>query len=422
MNFAQKILPGILFCLATTMAAAAGHDWPQWRGPHRNGISDETGLLPQWPQEGPKLLWKITDAGSGYAAPAVAGDRFYLLFSEGLENESVAAFSIGDGKKLWSARLGRVGCPKQQPSFPTARSTPTVDGVLLYALGSDGDLACVETASGKIRWKKNLLADFGGKCGVWAYAESPLIDGDTLLCTPGGGEATLLALNKHTGEVLWKCPLPEADEAAYASAIVTEAGGVRQYAQLLQKGLVGVEPKTGKLLWRYAKPVSAFNANIPSPTASGDYIYAGSAGTGGGAVRLKAKEGGIAAEQAYFSAKNSTAIGGTIKLGDYLYGTTAQTLQCLEFTTGKLVWDDRGQGAGALCYADGRLYVHGENGDAALVEPTAEGYREKGRFSPPDQPKHSSPMEKAWAYPVVANGRFYLRDHGVVWCYDVKAR
>ena len=409
---------------ATLIVAAAcvgsAADWPQWRGPNRDGHSQEKGLLKEWPADGPKLLWQVTDAGSGYSTPAVVGDRLYLLANEGLENEFVAALATRDGKRIWSTRLGNVGQPKQDPNMPAARSTPTVEGEFLYALGSDGDLACLEVGTGKVRWQKNVRTDFAGKPGTWAYAESPLVDGDTLVCTPGGSEATLLALHKRTGDILWRCALPEGDEAAYSSALVIEAGGVRQYVQLLQKGLVGVESKTGKLLWRYAKPISRFNANIPTPVLSGSTIYVGSAGTGGGAIKLTAKDGGIAAEQLYFESKLPTAIGGAVKVGDFLYGTTAQAMLCVEFATGQIKWEDRALGAASLCCADGRLYLHGENGDVAVVEPSSEAYRERGRFTPPGQPKRINPMEKAWAYPVVANGRLYLRDHGSLWCYAVR--
>jgi outer membrane protein assembly factor BamB len=395
-------------------------DWPQWRGPQRNGVSKETGLQKQWPKDGPKLLWKLTDAGSGYSTPSVVGDRLYLLANEGADSEFVQARSVNDGKSVWRTPLGKVGANPPQMSFLGARSTPTVDGQSLYALGSDGDLACVEVGSGKIRWQKNLRTEFGGKPGDWAYSESPLIDGDVLVCTPGGSDATVAALNKKTGEVIWKCALPEADQAAFASPILVNAGGVKQYVQLLQKGLVGVDAKTGKLLWRYGKPVSRYGANIPTPLGSDDLIYVGSAGTGGGTVKLKKQGSGVEAEQLYFESKLPTAIGGTVKVGDFLYGTTAQALLCIEFATGKVKWEDRAIGAASLCYADGNLYLHGENGEVALVEASPEGYHEKGRFTPPDQPAHGKPMEKAWAYPVVANGRLYIRDHGSLWCYDVK--
>jgi len=408
------------FLVLSTALSLVAVDWPQWRGPQRNGVSQETGLLKEWPKDGPRLHWKVTEIGSGYSTPAVVAERLYLLGNQGLDNEFVQALAVRDGKRVWSTRLGNVGNPKQKPNFPAARSTPTVEGELLYALGSDGDLACLEKGTGKVRWKKNLRTDFGGKPGQWAYSESPLIDGEALLCTPGGSQATLLALNKKTGEVIWKCAVPEGDEAAYASAIVVEASGVRQYVQLLQKGLVGVEAKTGKFLWRYGKPVSRYGANIPTPVASDGYVYSAAAGTGGGVVKLKVRDGNIEPEQVYFESKFPTAIGGAVKIGEFLFGTTGESLLCAEFATGQVKWEDRALGAASLFYADGRLYLHGENGDVALVEPAAESYHEKGRFTPPEQPKHANGMEKAWAYPVVANGQLNIRDHGTPWCYDVK--
>jgi outer membrane protein assembly factor BamB len=395
-------------------------DWPQWRGPQRDGISHETGLLKEWPKDGPKLLWQVKDIGRGYSTPSVVSDKLYLLANEGLDNEFVEALSVKDGKRLWSTRLGKVGSPDQQPNFPAARSTPTVDGKVLYALGSDGDLACLETDSGKVIWRKNLSTDFHGKVCTWAYAESPLIDGETLVCTPGGKEATLVALNKKTGEVIWKSAVPGGDEAEYASVVTAEVDGNKQYVQLLQNGVVGVDAKTGKFLWRNPKIRGPYNASIPTPVAYQNYVYGAAAGGGGGLVKLKAKDGGCEAEQVYFSAKMPTAIGGAVKVGNFLYGCTGQALLCLEFTTGGIKWQERSIAPASLCCADGRLYLHSEEGDVALVEATADGYHEKGRFTPPDQPKRINEMEKAWAYPAVANGRLYIRDHDRLWCYDVK--
>lgn len=395
-------------------------DWPQWRGPKRDGVSMEQGLLQVWPAGGPKLAWKSSHAGSGYSTPAVVGDRIYLLGNEGLENEFVRALGLTDGEPVWEARLGKVGNPDQKPPFPAARSTPTLENGVVYALGSDGDLAALEAASGRVLWRKNLRGDFGGKPGQWAYAESPLVDGDRLVVTPGGAQATLVALNKKTGDVLWKAALPEGDEAGYASALRFDVGGVQQYVQLVQKGLVGIEAQSGKLLWRHARAVSRYGANIPTPVASGDLVYFGTAGTGGGAVRLTAQGGGVNATEVYFEAKLPTAIGGAVKVGDYLYGTTAQALLCVEFATGKVRWEERALGAASLCYAAGRLYLHGENGEVALVEPSAEGYRERGRFTPAEAPKKSSPMEKSWAFPVVSQGRLLVRDHSALWCYEVR--
>jgi outer membrane protein assembly factor BamB len=405
----------VVLLAAVAALASYGSDYPQWRGPQRDGISKETGLLKEWPADGPKLLWKITDAGSGYAAPVVVGNRLYALGNEGIENEFVQALDTKDGKRVWQTRLGKVGKPDQQPKFPAARSTPTVDGDLLYALSSDGDLACVETATGKTRWQKNLQSDFGGKYGKWAYAESPLVDGDAVVCTPGGSTATLVALNKKTGEVIWKCAVPGDEEAAYTSVIVCEVDGGKQYVQMLQKGLAGVDAATGKLLWRYGKTVSRFGATIPTPVAKAGRVYSGGSGTGGGAVQIK----GASAEEVYFSPKLPTAIGGSVLVGDNLYGTS-QGLMCVDFATGNVKWEDKSIGAASICYADGMLFLHGENGQVALAEASPDKYREKGRFTPPGAPARSQPMEKAWAYPVVAGGCLYLRDHGALWCYAVK--
>jgi outer membrane protein assembly factor BamB len=375
-------------------------------------------LLAEWPKEGPRLVWQVKDIGSGYSTPAVVGDRLYLLSNQGTTNEFVQALDAKDGKQTWSQRIGKVGNPDQQPSYPAARSTPTVDGECLFALGSDGDLACLERTTGKVRWQKNLRKDYGGQPGTWAYSESPLIDGEAVVCTPGGGEATLVAFNKKTGELIWKCAIPGDEQASYASALAIEVGGVRQYIQMVQKGLVGVDAKTGKLLWRYDRTAKGSPAVIPTPVADGDFIYSAGARNGGGGIKLKVKEGTFEAEQVYFSPKLPTSIGGAVKAGEYLYGTSAGTLLCLEFTTGIVKWDDRSIGAAALCYADGRLYLHGENGEVALVEATPEAYREKGRFKPTDLPARGT--SKSWAYPIIANGRLYIRDLGTLWCYDVK--
>jgi len=267
-----------------------------------------------------------------------------------------------------------------------------------------------------------LRTDFGGTPGNWAYAESPLIDGDMLVCTPGGKEATLVALNKKNGDVIWKSEVPGGDEAAYASAVIVEVGGVKQYVQFVANGVVGVDAKTGKFLWRYDETAKKSAANIPTPVAHDGYVYTGTGQGGGGLVKLKVDKDKATAEQVYFNTKLPTSIGGSVLLGEYLYGTNAQGLMCVEFTSGNVKWQEKGVGPGSICFADGRLYVHGENLEVALVEATPEAYREKGRFTPPDAPDHSKQMgPKAWAYPVVANGRLYLRDANLLWCYDVKA-
>jgi outer membrane protein assembly factor BamB len=400
-------------------------DWPQWRGPERSGISLERGLLQQWPKEGPKLLWQVNDIGDGFSTPAVVGTRIYLMSNRGMENEFVQALSTEDGKPIWTTRVGNVGNPQQDPPYPKARSTPTVDGDLIYALGSDGEIVCLEAKSGKIRWQKSLRKDFDGKPGEWAYAESPLVDGDAVVVTPGGVQATLVALNKKTGAVIWKSAIPGGDPAGYASAIVVQAGGRKQYVQFLEKGIVGVDAKTGQFLWRYKEVVKG-PAQAFTPVARNGYVYGGALSLGGGAVHLKAEGNGVIAEQVYFARGLPNGFGGAVLVGDYLYGASiaGQALVAVEFTTGKVMWKAEDFSMASVAYADGHLYIHHENGDVVLAEATPEGYREKGRFTPPNPPKKKQAgqfAEKAFAYPVIANGRLYIRDLETLWVYDIKA-
>jgi outer membrane protein assembly factor BamB len=405
-------------------AVASTSDWPQWRGPARDGVAREGGLLKQWPAGGPRLLWQVNDIGDGYSTPVVVGTRIYLMSNRGMENEFVQAISTRDGKPVWTTRVGNVGNPDQNPPYAKARSTPTVDGDFIYALGSDGDLACLEASSGKIRWQKNVRTEFGGQPGEWAYAESPLVDGDLVVVTPGGAQATMAALNKKTGAVVWKSAIPGGDPAGYASAIVVQGGGRKQYVQLLPKGIVGVDAKTGQFLWRY-KEAAKGPAQYFTPVGRGGYVYCGALGVGGALVRLKPEGGGVAAEQVYFTRGLPNGIGGAVLVGDHIYGTEAGgKLVAAEFTTGKVKWQAQSLGWSSVAYADGHLYLHGVNGDFALVEATPEGYREKGRFTPPNQPKKKQVgqfPEMAFAYPVIANGRLFIRDLGTLWAYDIKA-
>lgn len=418
------------FCFAAASATRPTlprtSDWPQWRGPGRDGVSKETGLLKQWPAVGPKLLWQLNDIGDGYSGPSVVGARLYLMSNRGLQNEFVQALSAQDGKVIWTTRVGNVGNPDQNPNYPKARSTPTVDGNFIYALGSDGDLVCLEIKTGKIRWQKSLRKDFGGQPHDWAYSESPLVDGDVVVVTPGGPEATLVALNKNTGAVIWKSAVPGGDQAGYASAIVMQGAGRNQYVQFLSKGLVGVDAKTGEFLWRYKEVVKG-PAQVFTPVARDGYVYAGALSIGGGLIRLKQDGNAVAMEQVYFERGLPNGFGGAVLIGDYLYGSdpAEQKVLAVEFTTGKVKWKAESLGRSSFAYADGLLYVHAWKGDVGLVEATPEGYREKGRFTPSDQPKpaQGAPYsETSYAHPVIANGVLYIRDAGTLWAYDIKAR
>jgi outer membrane protein assembly factor BamB len=401
---------------AARLPAAPG-DWPGWRGPDRTGVSSETGLLRQWPAGGPKLLWKATGLGAGYSTPAVAGGRIYLLGTRGPE-ELLIALDGASGARLWATPVGRMA-----GGYPGPRSTPTVTGDLVHVLSSDGKLVCAETGPGHVRWRKDLKADFGGRCGNWAYAESPLVDGEVVVCTPGGDRATLLALDRKTGAVIWRAPvkglsvgLRSYNTAAYASAVAADLAGVRQYVQFLSGGVVGLSARDGKLLWHYDRPANG-TANCASPLCRDDSVFAASAyGAGAGRARIVREGDRFRAEELYVVKALQNQHGGMVLVGDHVYGTGAEALLCVDFRTGKVVWKDRCVGKGSVACADGRLYVRGEDGPVALVEATPAGYRDRGRFR---QPLRSS--MKAWPHPVVAGGRLYLRDWDVLLCYDVRA-
>jgi len=392
---------------------AAPGDWPGWRGPDRTDVSTETGLLPEWPAGGPKRVWKATGLGGGFTTPSVASGRIYLMGSKD-HAEYVLALDAKDGKPVWSTKVGAVGV-NRGPQNPGPRATPTVDGDFVYTLGSDGDLVCVTRTEGKTIWHRHLEKDFGGKRGSWAYAESPLIDGDVLVCTPGGPSATLVALNKRNGAVIWKAQVPGRNTAGYASAIVAQVDGVKQYVQFLAGGVVGISAKDGKFLW-IDKRTAGRGVTCSTPIFHDRCVFSASGyNLGGGLVKLRAHGDGVTAEEVYFTKAMVNHHGGMVLVDGYLYGTNNTSLLCLDFKTGTTKWQSRSVGKGSLTYADGRLYVRGERGAVALVEATPTGYKERGRFNQPDRS-----FKPAWPHPVVAGGRLYLRDGDTLLCYDVK--
>jgi outer membrane protein assembly factor BamB len=410
----QFSLVALLLCTGAELLAT---DFAQWRGPLRDGHSPESHLLQDWPKIGPKLLWQVENVGNGYSTPAVAGENIYLISNEGAE-ERVVALAAKNGQPIWSTPLGKVGHPDQQPNYPGARSTPTIDGKFLFALGSDGDLVCLEITLGKEVWRKNLRKNFQGKYGEWAYSESPLVDGNQVIVTPGGSTATLIALHKETGEVLWKCSVPGETEASYSSVIIAELSGVKQYVQFLGSGLIGVDPQSGKLLWQFEKTAKGSPAVIMTPLASDGLIYSGAYKATSALVKPTSKDGSFRVEEIYAANKLPIGLGGVVKVGDYFYGSSSQSVLCVEFKTGKVQWEDRAIGPCSWLVADQRIYIHAESGEVALIEPSPQGYREKGRFSPPNPPTRGK--EKAWAYPAIANGRLYIREQNSLWCYDIR--
>jgi outer membrane protein assembly factor BamB len=393
---------------------AKGNDWPQWQGPDRTAVSPETGLLQTWPRGGPPLLWKAQGLGEGYSTPAVAAGRIFVMGNRG-QTEYVLALDENGGAEVWAAEVGPVR--SHGGNYEGPRCTPTVDGELLYALGLNGDLVCLESATGKLRWRKDLVRAFGGNVGGWGYSESPLVDGDKVICTPGGAKATLVALDKKTGEPVWQAAVPEGDRAHYASAIAADVGGQRQYIQFLGGGVVGVAAADGKFLWRYDHPHNG-TANCATPIYHDGCVFAASNyGTGGGLAKLSRQDSTTSAEEVYFTSKMQNHHGGVVLVDGYLYGANGDRLTCLEFKTGKVMWEERRPGKGSLACADGRLYYRNEGGRVTLVQATPQKYTECGRF---DQSDRSD--QNAWPHPVIANGRLYLRDQDVLLCYDLKPR
>lgn len=394
---------------------AADGDWPQWRGPHRDGRSRETGLLEHWPDGGPPLLWKARGLGDGYSNIAAVGVR---IFTMGDRDGTCQVVALGrsDGKELWSAKVGRSGEPG---GFEGPRSTPTVDGDLLFALGQYGDLVCLKAASGEEVWRTSLTGDLDGKRPGWGFTESVLVDGDALICTPGGAKGTLAALEKKSGRLIWRSAGIR-DGAQYASAIVVEHEDARQYVQLTMKTVFGVDAATGKTLWQASWP--GRTAVVPTPVFGQGCVYVTS-GYGVGCNLFPVGRGkrveGLYRGSTRKVMKNHH--GGVILVDGHVYGySDGGGWICQELRSGRLAWREKGRlGKGSIAYAGGRLCLRAEGGrgTVVLIEASPQGYRERGRFDPPDRTRKNS-----WTHPVIAGGKLYLRDQDTLLCYDVKAR
>ncbi len=427
----------LLFLLVAISAASAraadnrplpgakqGAEWPQWRGPNRDEISPDTGLLQKWPSSGPTLLWTASGLGRGFSSVAVSGGKIFTLGD--LEaGQFVIALNLADGKQLWQTRISDVWEPQ---GYAGPRCTPTVDGKLLYVLSPHGDLVCLQAESGKEVWHRQMKADFDGRMhSGWGYSESPLVDGERLICTPGGPQAAIVALDKKSGSEIWRSTVPElgdngGDGAAYSSIVTSNGAGVKQYVQLMGRGVVGVAARDGQFLWGYNR-VANRTANIPTPLVHGDYVFCSSGYQQGAALlKLEKTASGVKANEEYFldGKEFQNHHGGMIMLGDYLYaghGHNAGAPTCLAWKTGKVAWrHNRGPGSGsaAVTYADGNLYFRFQNGVMALISATPDSYRENGHFKIPNVEQPS------WPHPVVIGGKLYLREQDALLCYDVK--
>lgn len=406
-----------------TPGASAG-EWPQWRGPNRDDRSPDTGLLQQWPAAGPTLKWRANGLGAGFSSVSVVNGRVFTMGDRNGE-QFVLALSADAGKELWRTKLG----PAHDDEYPGPRGTPTVDGDLVYALGTESDLVCVEAATGKERWRRNLSGDFGGRMmSGWKFAESPLVDGNKVVVTPGGRGATLVALDKLSGKEVWRSAVPGlgsqgADGAAYSSIVISQGAGVKQYVQLLGRGVVGVSADDGKFLWGYNK-VANDVANIPTPVVQGDFVFASTGyQTGAALLKLVKSATGVDAQEVYFlqSRTLQNHHGGLVLVGQHVYaghGHNRGVPICVELATGKVAWggDIRNAGAGsaAVTFADGRLYFRYQNGVMMLIDASPTAYAERGSFQIPDVRMPS------WSHPVVTGGSLYLREQDALLVYDVK--
>jgi len=428
-----------LVTLALSIAAPApkgsetGLDWPQWRGPSRDGVSLETRLLKTWPADGPKQVWEFDKAGLGYSSFSVVGDVLYTMGATNDQNgneEFVLAIDVGTGKEKWRTKIGAYY--KNEPWGGGPRGTPTVDGDMLYALGASGDLVCLDRSTGKSVWAKSFPKDFNGKRGGWGYAESVLIDGDHLICTPGGPDGAMACLNKKTGEPVWRST-DFTDNAEYVSIIPAEVGGVRQYVTATKGGVYGIRAKDGKKLWGEKVAVNGV-ATIPTPIFYKDHVFMTSGyGAGCALLKLTPDGDGTKATKVYANKAIANHHGGVTRVGEVVYGHSdaGSKWVCLEFLKA-----DKSDGPepvstfkfdkGSATYADGSLYCLSESigkpGVVLKVTPSADKWKEDGRFALPKKDDTRSPSGGVWAHPVVAHGKLFVRDQNFLWCYDVSGK
>jgi outer membrane protein assembly factor BamB len=409
-----RVLSGALVAFAlisipTAVSNRAADDWPQWRGPNRDGISTEKGLLKAWPAGGPPLAWQATGAAEGYSSMAVSQGRLYTLGAQN-EVEFVIAFDVASGKRLWQTPHGRRYSNNRGHG---PRSTPTIDGDRVYVLGANGDLTVLDAASGKIHWTQNVLKQYGGSNPNWGLSESPLVLADRILVNAGGRGASIVALRKTDGSLLWKS---QNDAAGYSSGVLQQVGGISQAVFFTGQRALGVDVKDGRLLWSYGQ-VSNDVANIATPVVRGNRVFLSSDyGTGSALLELTPSGNGINARQVYFTRNMKNHHATSILVGDYLYGFDSAILTALKFDTGEVAWQNRSVGKGSLAYADDRLYVYSEDANVALVEPSPKGYLEHGRF------RFRPGQWNTWSHPVVAAGKLFLRDQDKIYAYDIRAK
>jgi outer membrane protein assembly factor BamB len=399
----------LLLGSASSIAWSAPEQWPQWRGPARDGVSTETGLLQEWPAAGPPLAWQAGGAGEGYSSLAVADGRLYTLGAR-QRSEYVMAFDATSGEKLWEVAHG-ARFNNDQGDGP--RSTPTIDDGRVYVFGSSGDLTVLDAATGEVFWAQNLLERFGGRNIQWGLSESPLVLSDRILVAPGGPDAAIVALDKSDGSLIWSS---QDDEPGYASALLHPVGDVRQAIWFTGSRALGIDVSDGRLLWSYSR-VANRTANIATPIARGNRVFLSSDyGTGAALLALTTNGDEVSASEVYFTRDMRNHHASSVLVGDHLYGFSSSILTAMRFETGEVAWRDRSVGKGSLVFADERLYLFSEDGVVGLAEANPQRYIEHGRF------ELQTGNAPTWSHPVVADGKLFLRDQETIYAYDVSAR
>jgi len=409
----MKWLSLLLAILCFTGLSARGADSPQFRGPTRDGILPETGLLKEWPAGGPAVAWIASGLGAGYSSASVADGAIYV---SGMLGEDVGNLFVlnTEGKLLRRIPYGKETLDKQAPG---PRSTPTLDNGHLYLLSAPGVLNCIDPAKGEIVWQVNILERFGAENIQWHLAESLLIDGDRVICTPGGPDAGVAALNKMTGETVWATK-GLSDMASYCSPAIVQHGGRRLLLTETAKLVVGIDADTGALLWTHDHPTD-YDIHAVTPVYHDGLVYfTGGYGSGGGALELSPDGASVTVK--WTDENLDCQHHGVVLVDGYLYGTGHKNgkLMCLEMATGKLMWSTKEVRQGAVIYADGMLYVYEgpKRGVVSLVKATPTGFARTGSF------KVTQGTGNHWAHPVIANGRLYIRHGEVLIAYNIAAQ
>jgi outer membrane protein assembly factor BamB len=407
---AARLLSFVAALVFVTQTGAQSADWFQWRGPNRDGVSPETGLLQAWPKSGPPLAWRANGAGNGYSSFSASNGRLYTLGARG-NNEYVVAFDRATGKKAWEYLNGRR---YENDRGDGPRSTPTIDGDRLYVLGGSGDLTCLDAATGKKIWSINIVSKFGGVNPYWGYSESPLIVGDRILVNAGGRRASIVAISKADGATLWQ---QHSDGAGYSSPMLMRTGSLNQVIFFTESHTLAVDPRDGRLLWSYNKANNG-TANIATPIVRGTRVFVSSDyGTGAALLDVRAAGNIATANEVYFTRDMRNHHASSVLVGDHLYGFSSSILTALKFDTGQIAWRDRSVGKGSLIFADNRLYLYSEDGVVGLAEANPASYREHGRFTIAQQGGLPT-----WSHPIISGGLLIIRDQDNVYAYDVKAR